>query len=287
MDRDRSRPNWRNPSAFPRLGFLLFILAIAIVAWPKIKSMQLADAPIVTIPEESGAADSNLGESMETQSHQIASNLDELTPSENSEPTNSEDSKNLILDEQTKSLLSLVSDNALRMAKLEMPAYWELVKRSVNSSYETMRSASKSGYKFNDFYSHPASHRGELVELEITVRRVTRYPSETNNPAGVGGVYEVWGSTEQSHAWLYVLVTAELPSGFSEESMLKRKAKFVGYFMKILAYQPGNAFPNAKPLAAPMFIGRYFRLDRRRRDRRSERNRQTKGNEDLSWMNLE
>jgi hypothetical protein len=90
----------------------------------------------------------------------------------------------------------------------------------------------------------------------MVVRRVTRYDAEPGNKANVNGVYEIWGSTDQSHAWLYVFITDSLPDGFNEETILKKRTQFAGYFLKLLAYQPGNASPNAKPLLAPMLIGR-------------------------------
>ena len=257
MASPRYRSNWRSRSAIPRLGFLLFILALAIVGWPKLRlapdSVEPRNSETNEIPGRN-STDSGLSTLV------TADERPEGVDSENHldlEKTSSRPEEHLAIDAQTRDLLSIVTDNSLRMAKREMPAYWELVRKTANSSYHEMREVANSRSKFKDFYSEPAKHRGELISLEIIVRRVTRLDAEAGNSAGVNGVYEIWGSTEQSHAWLYVFITNALPKGFDEETLLRKKAGFAGYFLKLLAYHPGSAPPNAKPLLAPLLIGRF------------------------------
>ena len=257
MASPRYRSNWRSRSAIPRLGFLLFILALAIVGWPKLRlapdSVEPRNSETNEIPGRN-STDSGLSTLV------TADERPEGVDSENHldlEKTSSRPEEHLAIDAQTRDLLSIVTDNSLRMAKREMPAYWELVRKTANSSYHEMREVANSRSKFKDFYSEPAKHRGELISLEIIVRRVTRLDAEAGNSAGVNGVYEIWGSTEQSHAWLYVFITDKLPNGFNEETLLRKKTAFAGYFLKLLAYHPGSASPNANPLLSPLMVGRF------------------------------
>ena len=240
----RYRSSWNGRSAIPRLGFLLFILALAIVGWPKLRLAR--EGMELKVPIMEGIPRLNTTDGVLS----TIVTADDLHDGD-------KQADDLAIDGQTRDLLSLVTDNSLRMAKREMPAYWELVRRTANSNFNELREVANSRTKFNDFYSDPVKHRGELVSLEITVRRVTRFDAEPANPAGVASVYEIWGSTDQSHAWLYVLITNTLPDGFDEETLLRRKTEFAGYFLKLLAYHPGSASPNAKPLLAPLLVGRF------------------------------
>ena len=253
----RYRSTWSGQSAIPRLGFLLFILALAIVVWPRLRLARVGIES--SIPDKEGTAGlSTIDGGLSTLV--VTDELPEGIDSKKSldlETTPNLLEEDLAIDGQTRDLLSLVTDNTLRMAKREMPAYWELVRKTANSSFNELREVSNSRIRFNDFYSQPAKHRGELVSLDIVVRRVTRFEAEAGNSAGVNGVYEIWGSTEQSHAWLYVFITDKLPEGFTEETLLRKKAGFAGYFLKLLAYHPGSAPPNTKPLLAPLLIGRF------------------------------
>ena len=257
MVRTRYRSTWNSQSTIPRLGFLLFILAVAIVGLPKLRPTQEGVEPSIPIIE--GTPRLSHTDGVESTVVTADDLLDEpdFEKNSDSEKTGSMREEDLAIDGQTRDLLSLVTDNSLRMAKREMPAYWELVRKSSNSTFIELSEVSNAKTKFNDFYSEPAKHRGELVALDIVVRRVTKMEAEAGNSAGITSLYEIWGSTEQSNAWLYVLITNTLPKGFDEVTLLRKKTAFAGYFLKLLAYQPGSAPPNAKPLLAPLLIGRF------------------------------
>ena len=253
----RYRSTWSGQSAIPRLGFLLFILALAIVGLPKLRFIQDGAVPGIPTIETDPRPDP---------AHEVLSTvvslddpMDGLDLEKNGdlEKAASELKEDLALDGQTRDLLSLMKDSTLRMSRREMPAYWELVRKTANSSFNELREVSNSKTNFNDFYSNPAKHRGELVSLDIVVRRVTRIEAEAGNSAGASSIYEIWGSTEQSHAWLYVFITDKLPNGFNEETLLRKKTAFAGYFLKLLAYHPGSASPNANPLLSPLMVGRF------------------------------
>jgi len=238
----RHRTPWNGNSSLPKMGFLLFILALAMTVLPRLRPALEARFPSVPLTDERPSQNGTQG-------------IDSISisPEQLEQPDQGED---IALDGQMQDLLSLVVDNSLRMSKSEMPAYWELVRKTSKASFQKLHESANTKIKFNDLYGNPAQHRGELVALDMVVRRVNRYDVVPENNAGANGVYEIWGSTDQSQAWLYVFITEKLPEGFNEESILKKRMQFAGYFLKLLAYQPGSASPNATPLLAPLLIGR-------------------------------
>jgi TRAP-type C4-dicarboxylate transport system permease small subunit len=253
----RHRSAWNTQLVIPRLGFLLFILALAIVGLPRLRLTLQGLNPKNPTLAEASPPDQTDGDVSLVDSSDDLVNRNDLEKVDPSEAVAIATTLDPTLDSQTLDLLSLVSDSTLRMAKREMPAYWELVRRASNSTFNELRELATSKTKFNDFYREPSKHRGELVSLALVVRRVTRYDAEAGNAAGVSSVYEIWGSTDQSHAWLYVFITDKLPEGFDEQTLLRKKADFAGYFLKLLAYHPGSAPPNSKPLLAPLLVGRF------------------------------
>lgn len=152
--------------------------------------------------------------------------------------------------------LGLAQDGSLKMQKLEMPAYWRILNVVKNASFSDLLKAADSKVRFNDLYSSPGNHRSKLITLTVNIRKIERYDTE-ENAAGVQELYEVWGWSETSKAWLYCFVTPELPPGLDANTPVNQSAKFAGYFFKLQGYQPGIAKPNANPLRAPLLIGKF------------------------------
>ena len=76
----------------------------------------------------------------------------------------------------------------------------------------------------------------------MNVRRVLSYPAPENS-AGIETVYEVWGFTRESQAWLYVVLTAELPPGMATGPNVDERATVAGYFLKLQGYHEAGAAP--------------------------------------------
>lgn len=154
-----------------------------------------------------------------------------------------------------KELLSLVSDNTLLSHKRESPAYFALLKELMRQTPEELRSKARDNPRFNDFYSRPAEHRGEIVHLALNLRRVLPIDLKSENEAGLKRLYELWGWTDEAKAWMYCCVTPELPDGIPVGEV-QHRIEITGYFFKMQAYQRGDAGPNEKNLVAPLVIGR-------------------------------
>lgn len=180
------------------------------------------------------------------------------TESAEAEPANAEDAAQSEEERlaRLKDLLSLVTDNTLFNAARESPAYFGLVKEVLAHTPEELRSKARENPRFNDFYQHPAKHRGELVHLELNLRRVLPLDIKAKNAAGVTKLYELWGWTDEAKAHMYCCITPELPPGLPTEGDIAERVELTGYFFKMQAYQPGDMAPDARNLVAPLIIGR-------------------------------
>jgi len=143
-----------------------------------------------------------------------------------------------------------VSDGTLSIRPEEMPAYKRLWRWVRSQPLPLLRGRAQSKPTFSDLYQTPERYRGQLVALELHVRRILQEELD-----GMP-LYEVWGWTTESKAWPYVAVVMDLPEGMPIGAAVEEEATVVGYFFKLQGYQPADAKPNAPPLRAPLLVGR-------------------------------
>jgi hypothetical protein len=148
-----------------------------------------------------------------------------------------------------------ISDGATQLGREEMPAYWRLFRWTDHQSLAELRARANSNVVLNQFIQSPNEQRGKLFNLELNVRRVLEYPAPENS-GGIEKVYEVWGFTTESQAWLYCVLTAHLPEGMPVGPDVRERVSFTGYFFKVMGYHAAGAGPKDKALPAPVFIGR-------------------------------
>jgi len=161
---------------------------------------------------------------------------------------------------EAKELFQAVSDGTTRMGREEMPAYWRLFRWAENQTLEEMQKRADGNVVLNQFVQQPDEQRGKLFQLDLNVRRVMSYPAPENS-AGIETVYEVWGFTRESQAWLYVVLTAHLPPGMATGPNVDERATFAGYFLKTQGYHAAGAGPKDKALVAPLLVGRLARVE--------------------------
>jgi hypothetical protein len=148
-----------------------------------------------------------------------------------------------------------LTDGGIELGKEEMPAYWRLFSWTQHQSTAQLEKRAKREFVFNQFMRDPDEQRGKLFHVELNVRRVLAYDAPENK-AGVKKVYEIWGWTTESQAWLYCALTPELPPGMPQGANIYERATFTGYFLKVQGYHAAGAGPRDKPLQAPLLIGR-------------------------------
>jgi hypothetical protein len=155
------------------------------------------------------------------------------------------------IDAELADMLLLVTDQTLQIHRREMPAYWRLVEKIRTLNRRDLVAAARADPRFNDFYLDPATHRGELVQLDLNVRRVLPIGGEN----GDSDLYELWGWTDEAQAWMYCVVTPSLPPGFPRSRDVKESVHVVGYFFKMQAYHAAAEQNDGRPLVAPLIIG--------------------------------
>src|SRR5262245_50566453 len=154
-----------------------------------------------------------------------------------------------------KEQFQAITDNTLALGREEMPAYWRLFNWVEHQSLDDLSQRADRSAVLNQFLQTPEEQRGKLFQLKLNVRRILSYDAPANS-AGIGRVYEIWGWTTESKAWLYVVLTAHLPPGMPVGADVNESVNFAGYFLKDQGYHATGAGPQDKPLAAPLLIGR-------------------------------
>lgn len=148
-----------------------------------------------------------------------------------------------------------IADSTLQCRPEEMPAYWRLIKWSLQQpDFESPRS-SFSTVSYNELVNQPGVFRGRPVQLDLHIRRIAEYAAPANS-LGIERLYEVWGWSEDSRGSLFVAVTPELPPGMAVGESVTERARISGYFYKIQGYVTAGSTPQSSLTTAPLIIGR-------------------------------
>jgi hypothetical protein len=145
-----------------------------------------------------------------------------------------------------------VTDGSLTLGPEEMEPYDRLVFWVKNQSLARLRQRARSDLLFTNFYDEADKYRGQLVTLQMNVRRIL---DAGKNREGTQ-LYEVWGFTTESRDRLYVAIVVDLPKGMPIGPSVYEKARFTGYFFKLQGYHSSGARPGAVPDRSPLLIGR-------------------------------
>ena len=151
--------------------------------------------------------------------------------------------------EEMQRFFEVVTDKQ-KLGELDMPAYWRLIKWARRRSFAELEQRANRDVPFAKFFNETTKHRGELIRLRLHVQRIVAWDAPENS-AGVKTVYELWGGTDESRGNPYGVVCAELPPEIKVASETHAEVVFVGYFLKIHAY---DAFKVGR--FAPILIGR-------------------------------
>src|ERR1700685_294437 len=160
-------------------------------------------------------------------------------------PTDQEESEA----DSARNLFGAVSDRT-PLAEIEMPAYWRCLKWARAQSFAELERRADKHILFTRFWEEPDKYRGKPIRLRLHVRRIVEWDAPKNSP-GVRRVYEVWGWTDESKSFPYLVVLGELPEGMPVGDNLHREGIFVGYFLKTMAYTAYN-----KNRSSPLLLGR-------------------------------
>jgi hypothetical protein len=178
-------------------------------------------------------------------------------------PTNPPKKRRPLADENTKESgqfrhdSEAILDKATVIRAFELPAYYRMLNWVQSQSLTDLKERSYSTIPFQGLINHPDKYRGRPIRVELLIRRVLSFELDrAENESGPNKLYELWGWPTASDGWLYVVVTPELPPGFPTGKDIEVTATVYGYFFKVQGYQPADANPNARPLVAPLLMGR-------------------------------
>jgi hypothetical protein len=154
--------------------------------------------------------------------------------------------------EEAKNEYQVLTDGTLGLSPEEMEPYNRLVSWVNNQSFARLRARARSDLLFTHFHDEPDQHRGQLVTMELTVRRIIKTkPNRDGIP-----LHEICGYSKESGNRLYWALIVDLPKGMPIGPSVHEKARFAGYFLKLQGYQAADAKPGANPERAPLLIGR-------------------------------
>ncbi len=156
-----------------------------------------------------------------------------------------------------KTKLELVTNKA-PLRPREMLLYWQLMEWAYTQKTRELEKRALTDVSFSQVWEEPQKYQGKLLKLRMHVRRVLKYDTITNddgtpkNELGLKHVYEMWGWTEDSKSFPYVVVFPEKPEGLKVGPDVTGEVVFVGYFLKIMEYTDFES----KSRGAPLLIGR-------------------------------
>jgi len=145
-----------------------------------------------------------------------------------------------------------MTDGTTGLGSEEMAAYDRLVAWAKSQSFARLSARAKKDLWYTDLYDQPKKHRGQLVALDLNVRRAK---DAGKNRDGVH-LYEAWGTTGESRGRLYALIVVDYPKEMPVGYAIGERARFAGYFLKLQGYESGAARPGDPLERAPLLIGR-------------------------------
>jgi hypothetical protein len=137
------------------------------------------------------------------------------------------------------------------LEKLDMPAYWRLLKWARSQSFEELEGRAKRDVVYAQLFQRPEKYRGQLIRLRLHVRRIVKGDDVPANTADAEDIFELWGSTDESKSQPYGVICPEMPDWFRTGGDVEEECVFVGYFFKLMAHDALNT-----QRASPVLIGR-------------------------------
>ncbi len=155
--------------------------------------------------------------------------------------------------ETAKEEFQAISDGTLKLGGEEMEAYYRLVTWVESQSFAELEHRAVKGLSFAELHDHPGRHRGQLAALDIDVVRAQDLGADNRFKVPL---YEVSGVTAESRP-CYNLVVVDYPKGMPSGPIIRERARFVGYFLKLQGYVPHDGRPDQRAKKRiPLLIGR-------------------------------
>jgi hypothetical protein len=136
-----------------------------------------------------------------------------------------------------------------------MAAYDHLLQWVDSQSAQRLRQRARKDVVYDHFFADPEKMRFQIVQLDLHVLQVTK--CDAKGPNG-STLYEVNGPSMQSGSMWYMAIVEGLPPGMPSGVHVDEQATLVGYFFKLQNYYSLLSKPGARPLTAPVIVGRLI-----------------------------
>lgn len=150
------------------------------------------------------------------------------------------------------------------MSPRDNAAYAALLQRVREVPWETLETQGRRDVTFAQLVGNPERYRGLPVRVVGTLKRVIRQDVAGSQIYPDGVYYEGYAITPDSGSNPWVLAFETLPGGLAVGPVeLNQPITFVGYFLKLWAYEGGVPFDRGEPRPerrfrfAPLLIGRF------------------------------
>ncbi len=152
--------------------------------------------------------------------------------------------------QQAEYEFQLVEDKSI-LEHFDMPAYWRMLNWAQSQSIKELAQRSDQDATFTDFVQRPGKMRGKLCRLKLHMLQSKRYEAGPNR-YGFKWLYEVWGYTNDSNPYPYVIVFADWPKGMPLGANLAEEATVDAYFLKLMKYEAHDG----KMRMSPLLVGK-------------------------------
>ena len=146
-----------------------------------------------------------------------------------------------------------IEDGSLHTRPEEMVAYNQVLNWVKNQPLGLLRERARKDVIYDQFIADPEAMRFKIVQLDLIVRQIIKCEVKTT---GGADLYEIRGFTSEAGQMLYFGMVQDLPEGMPLGTQIREQAKLIGYFFKVQGYYSQISKPNARPLRAPVIIGR-------------------------------
>jgi hypothetical protein len=145
----------------------------------------------------------------------------------------------------------------------ETIAYYNVLALARKLPEDAIKKGARSDLTFAHFFNEPEKYRGEVVHVQGTLARLTRFdPSNYEKEAGITDHYEGWIYDPKEYgANPMCLLFTELPPGIKPGTKLNVPVSFDGYFFKRYRYETGERTKKGSVWRdAPLLIGKTIEV---------------------------
>ena len=136
--------------------------------------------------------------------------------------------------EAAKEDFQAITDGTIGLDQVEMFAYNRLVSWVKSQSFARLWARARKNPAYTYLYDDAAGRRRALVALDVEIRQAC---DAGKTETGVQ-LYEASATTQQSGSHLYELLIVDFPVKMPVGTVIREKARFAGYFLKVHGYKP-------------------------------------------------